>query len=106
MASDATPPRPPGPRYLGYRATTDVCMGDPTGSRITIARKMYALRLGEVLLHQTLDALRGIEGARMRRTYRNLSERYRIPWRVRRYDRETVSDSFDILGCDRLVEQM
>ena len=61
--------------------------GDPTGSRITIARKMYALRLGEVLPHQTLDALRGIEGARMRRTYRNLAERYRIPWRARRYDR-------------------
>ena len=61
--------------------------GDPAGSRIVIARKMYALRLGEVLPHQSLDALRGIEGARMRRTYRNLAERYRIPWGGRRYDR-------------------
>ena len=43
--------------------------GDPHGSRITIARRMYALRLGEVLPHQNLDALRGIEGARMKRTY-------------------------------------
>ncbi len=61
--------------------------GDPEGSRITIARKMYALRLGEVLPHQSLDALRGIEGARVRRTYQTLAQRYGIPWRRRRYDR-------------------
>ena len=61
--------------------------GDPHGSRITIARKMYALRLGEILPHQNLDALRGIEGARMKRTYQTLSQRYGITWRGRRYDR-------------------
>ena len=61
--------------------------GDPHGSRITIARRMYALRLGEVLPHQSLDALRGIEGARMKRTYQTLSQRYGITWRGRRYDR-------------------
>ncbi len=61
--------------------------GDPTGSRITIARKMYALRLGEVLPHDSLDALRGIEGARMKRSYRNLAQRYGVPWHGRRYDR-------------------
>ena len=61
--------------------------GDPTGSRITIARKMYAMRLGELLPHQSLDALRGIEGARMKRTYQNLAQRYGVPWHGRRYDR-------------------
>ena len=61
--------------------------GDPEGSRITIARKMYALRLGEVLPHQGLDALRGIEGSRMKRTYQTLAQRYGITWRGRRYDR-------------------
>ena len=61
--------------------------GDPDGSRITIARKMYALRLGEVLPHRDLNALRGIEGARMRRTYQTLAQRYGINWRGRRYDR-------------------
>ena len=60
---------------------------DHQGSRITIARQMYALRLGEVLPHQSLDALRGMEGARMKRTYRNLARRYGIAWRGRRYDR-------------------
>ena len=56
-------------------------------SRITIARKMYALRLGEVLPHQSLDALRGVEGARMKQTYKNLARRYGIEWQGRRYDR-------------------
>ena len=61
--------------------------GDPDGSRITIARRMYALRLGEVLPHQSIEVLRGIEGSRMRRTYQTLSQRYGIDWRGRRYDR-------------------
>ena len=61
--------------------------GDPTGGRITIARKMYALRLGEVLPHQDIAALRGVEGARMRRTYGLIAQRYGIEWRRRRYDR-------------------
>ncbi len=61
--------------------------GDPHGQRITIARKMYALRLGEVLPHRSIDALRGIEGARMKRTYQNLARRYGISWQRRRYDR-------------------
>ena len=61
--------------------------GDPTGGRITIARKMYALRLGEVLPQQEISALRGVEGARMRQTYRIVAQRYGIDWRSRRYDR-------------------
>ena len=60
---------------------------DAKGQRITIARRMYALRLGEVLPQQDLNALRGVEGARMRRTYQTLAQRYGIEWRRRRYDR-------------------
>ena len=61
--------------------------GDPQGSRITVARKMYAMRLGEVLPHRDISALRGIEGARMRRTYQNLAQKYGVTWRRRLYDR-------------------
>ena len=60
--------------------------GDPQ-SRLTIARKMYAMRLGEVLPHQDLNALRGVEGARMRRSYQLVAQRYGIEWKSRRYDR-------------------
>ena len=61
--------------------------GDPSGGRITIARKMYAMRLGEVLPQQDISALRGVEGARMRRTYTLIAQRYGIEWKRRRYDR-------------------
>ena len=61
--------------------------GDPEGQRLTIARKMYALRLGEVLPPLEIAALRGIEGARMRRTYQLVAQRYGIKWGRRRYDR-------------------
>ena len=61
--------------------------GDAEGSRLTVARKMYALRLGEVLPRQSIESLRGIEGGRMKQTYRNLAHRYGIVWRGRRYDR-------------------
>jgi CRISPR-associated protein Cas1 len=60
---------------------------DQDGARIAIARKMYALRLGEILPHGNLNTLRGIEGARMKRTYHNLAQRYGVPWQGRRYDR-------------------
>ncbi len=52
-----------------------------------IARKMYALRLGEVLPHASLDVLRGIEGARMKESYRLHAERLSIAWKGRNYDR-------------------
>ena len=62
--------------------------GDAAGSRITIARRMYAMRLGELVPHTDIDILRGIEGARMRQTYKNLAQRYGIIWKGRRYDRK------------------
>lgn len=55
--------------------------------RISVARHMYALRLGEVLPHRHLDTLRGIEGARVKITYRLMAQRYGIEWRGRHYDR-------------------
>ncbi len=62
--------------------------GDAAGSRIIIARRMYAMRLGELVPHTEIDILRGIEGARMRQTYKNLAQRYGIIWKGRRYDRK------------------
>lgn len=60
---------------------------DAEGARLSIARKMYAWRLGEVLPHRELDVLRGIEGARMKRTYALLAKQIGVEWRGRRYDR-------------------
>ena len=44
---------------------------------IAVARQMYAWRLGEVLPHRSLDVLRGIEGARMKESYRLHAQRGR-----------------------------
>jgi CRISPR-associated protein Cas1 len=55
--------------------------------RISVARHMYALRLGEVLPHRDLNTLRGIEGARVKATYKLMAEKYGIKWSGRNYDR-------------------
>lgn len=55
--------------------------------RIAVARRMYALRLGEVLPHRDLDTLRGIEGARVKSIYKLMADKYGLPWNGRRYDR-------------------
>ena len=57
-------------------------------SRIDIARTMYSWRLGEVLPHKQIEVLRGIEGARMKETYKLVAQRYGITWSGRRYDRK------------------
>jgi CRISPR-associated protein Cas1 len=48
---------------------------------------MYAWRLGEILPDADITVLRGIEGARMRETYRSLAQQHGIQWRGRIYDR-------------------
>lgn len=57
-------------------------------SRLYVARRMYAIRFGEVLPHKDITVLRGIEGARLRKSYRLVAQRYGIDWHGRRYDRE------------------
>lgn len=57
-------------------------------SRISVARHMYALRLGEILPHRDLDTLRGIEGSRVKQTYRLMAQRYGLSWQGRHYDRD------------------
>lgn len=56
-------------------------------ARLRVARRMYAFRFGEVLPHREISALRGIEGARLKKSYRILADKYGVPWRARRYDR-------------------
>jgi len=57
-------------------------------TRLDLARKMYALRFGRIPPHRDLSVLRGIEGARMKETYRIQADRYRLPWGGRHYDRQ------------------
>ena len=51
--------------------------------RIMTARRMYAMRLGEVMPHKALTVLRGIEGTRMKESYALHAQRVGIRWQVR-----------------------
>lgn len=58
--------------------------------RLKVVRKMYAMRFGEEPpARRSVEQLRGIEGARVRRTYQLLARQYGVTWRGRDYDAET-----------------
>lgn len=55
--------------------------------RTATARKMYARRLGEVLPHSHIEVLRGIEGARVKESYKLLAQSFGLAWKKRDYNR-------------------
>lgn len=58
--------------------------------RLKVVRKMYALRFGEEPpARRSVDQLRGIEGARVRRTYQLLAQQFGVQWSGRDYDAES-----------------
>ncbi len=63
--------------------------------RLKVVRKMYEMRFGEPApAKRSIQQLRGIEGARVRKTYQLLAQRYGVEWKRRNYDPEVwdVSD--------------
>lgn len=60
---------------------------DVHGARVEVARRMYELRLGTTVPKAEIAVLRGIEGHRVKESYRALASRYGIMWKGRRYDR-------------------
>lgn len=64
--------------------------------RLKVVRKMYAVRFGEEPpARRSVEQLRGIEGARVRRTYQLLARQYGVTWAGRDYDAEDW-DSADL----------
>jgi CRISPR-associated protein Cas1 len=58
-------------------------------ARLKVVRKMYELRFGEKPPERrSVEQLRGIEGARVRKTYELLAKRYGVAWKARKYDAE------------------
>ncbi len=55
--------------------------------RLKVVRKMYSLRFGEEApSRRSVNQLRGIEGARVRKMYQLLAQRHGVEWHGRRYD--------------------
>jgi CRISPR-associated protein Cas1 len=64
--------------------------------RLKVVRKMYEIRFGEKPPERrSVEQLRGIEGARVRKMYELLAKRYGVKWKQRNYDVEEW-DSADV----------
>lgn len=62
--------------------------------RLKVVRKMYELRFGEPApAKRSVQQLRGIEGARVRKTYELLAQKYGVTWKRRNYDPAAWDDS-------------
>jgi len=57
------------------------------GLRLKVVRKMYTMRFGEEPpARRSVEQLRGIEGARVRETYKLIARKYGVEWKARNYD--------------------
>lgn len=55
--------------------------------RLKVVRKMFELRFGEPApKRRSVNQLRGIEGARVRKTYQLMAKQYGVKWDGRKYD--------------------
>lgn len=62
--------------------------------RLKVVREMYRRRFqDEPPANRSVDQLRGIEGARVKKTYELLAKRYGVTWKGRRYDADDWDDS-------------
>lgn len=68
--------------------------------RLKVVRKMFQLRFGEEApSRRSVDQLRGIEGTRVRATYKLLAQQYGVKWHGRRYDPKDWSKGDKINQC-------
>jgi CRISPR-associated protein Cas1 len=78
------PPLLPDTSTLARR---QVMLWSQPKERVAVARAMYTLRFGEEVKARTLDMLRGMEGARLKRLYELTAQKFGVSWNGRRYDR-------------------
>ena len=65
-----------------------------TRSRLEVARQMYAMRFpNEDTAKLTMQQLRGKEGARVRKIYRQCAEKYKVEWSKREYDPDNYTNA-------------
>ena len=76
--------QPGGARADGLLYQARLALDEKT--RLKVVRKMYEMRFGETPpARRSVDQLRGIEGARVRETYKALAAKYGVKWSGRRY---------------------
>lgn len=56
-------------------------------ARLKVVRKMYEMRFKEPPpAKRSIEQLRGIEGSRVKETYKLMAKKYKVPWKGRKYD--------------------
>lgn len=78
---------PFGPDRSELARTQARYWADASGHRIRLILQMYEWRMGERLNVTDIRSLRGIEGARVKRSYQLLAQKHGVSWSGRRYDR-------------------
>ena len=78
--------------------------------RLKVVRKMYELRFGEPApAKRSVQQLRGIEGARVRKTYELLAQKYGVTWKRRNYDPDAWDDidvmPLEVEHVDQLIKR-
>jgi len=83
-----------GETRKGYHLLHQARLASDPQLRLEVCKRMYRLRFNEVLDSAlTIQQLRGMEGARVRTAYAQLSIRHNVPWRGRSYDRKSWGNS-------------
>lgn len=68
--------------------------------RLKVVRKMFEFRFGEPApSRRSVDQLRGIEGARVRKTYQLMAKQYGVEWKGRSYDPKDWESGDTINKC-------
>lgn len=68
--------------------------------RLKVVRRMFEIRFGEEApQRRSVDQLRGIEGARVRKMYQALAKQYGVKWDGRRYDPKDWNTADPINKC-------
>lgn len=68
--------------------------------RLKVVRKMFQMRFSEAApQRRSIDQLRGIEGARVRKLYDSFARQYGVKWQGRRYDPKDWSKGDVINQC-------
>ena len=68
--------------------------------RLKVVRKMFEKRFGEKPPeHRSIDQLRGIEGARVKKMYELMAKHYKVQWKGRRYNPNNWDSSDMVNKC-------
>ncbi|MEZ4705928.1 MAG: type I-E CRISPR-associated endonuclease Cas1e [Caldilineaceae bacterium] len=78
-----------GETRKGYQLMRQAALVSDPVKRMMVVRRMYQYRFDEDLdATLTIEQVRGMEGARVRRAYSEASRHFGVPWRARAYVRQ------------------